>query len=431
VIEIPVDPSNKIAAALKNRTTGQVVAVKENSKSSFILLNDGTGYQAFIMTIIAEPDYLQSNPAGLAKNTFRKRDVNFSGMVLYFTPKGKFVSAYAYKNGKLVTPASKAAVALAPQSFASVKKLEVAAPDDGDCIDWYWDVYLNNQYVGSYYLYTTCDAYTPPTGGGGGSDPLCPASAMKALSSHIGVTPRVNVAYPGDGDGGGDDGGGGFPDPSPTPTPCPVAPPPPPTIIDSLTDTCLIKTLNKVLLTQNINNTIGNLIDSTFNVSAKVNITYKQSTTLANTRMGNTPTPTQTTINANGDTVFNITVYLNENVLPGASQELAAITMLHEGLHGYFEYYGVAPGDALAQHSLMAVKYVNLLRASLKSAFPSIIDADANSLILFEMANIATSSPSAFSSLAAAYSITPTTIVNTGNAYLNHTKGTTTPCSTP
>ncbi len=46
VIEMPVDPSAAMAFALKNKTTGQAVYSKENSKTSFILLNDGKGYAA-------------------------------------------------------------------------------------------------------------------------------------------------------------------------------------------------------------------------------------------------------------------------------------------------------------------------------------------------------------------------------------------------
>jgi hypothetical protein len=42
------------------------------------------------MTILADPAYMKNDTTKLALNTYRKRDANFTGMVLYFTPKGQF-----------------------------------------------------------------------------------------------------------------------------------------------------------------------------------------------------------------------------------------------------------------------------------------------------------------------------------------------------
>ncbi len=98
--------------------------------------------------------------------------------------------------------------------------------------------------------------------------------------------------------------------------------------------------------------------------------------------------------------------------------------MLHEGLHGYFEFNGVYSGNALRQHELMGLKYVDLLRASLQSVYPNLSDPDANSLILYEMRDIATTTPTDFTALAAYYKVTTSTITNTGNAYISGSVGT-------
>jgi hypothetical protein len=55
------------------------------------------------MTIMADSDYLNNDLTKLARNTYRKRDADFSGMVLYFTPDGKLVNGWRYRNGQLVT----------------------------------------------------------------------------------------------------------------------------------------------------------------------------------------------------------------------------------------------------------------------------------------------------------------------------------------
>ncbi len=103
---------------------------------------------------------------------------------------------------------------------------------------------------------------------------------------------------------------GDYPPPGGSTTTVTIINVPVPDIIDSLKDTCLNKTLHKILLTQNINNTIGNLLNKVFNSNSKVNITYAEDNNLTYPRLANTPAPGSWTLNAAGDTVFNITVYL-------------------------------------------------------------------------------------------------------------------------
>jgi hypothetical protein len=59
VIEMPIDPASTIYTALSNSPGAKAVYQQQYSRSSFLLLNNGQNYQAYIMTIIADPGYLK------------------------------------------------------------------------------------------------------------------------------------------------------------------------------------------------------------------------------------------------------------------------------------------------------------------------------------------------------------------------------------
>ena len=194
-------------------------------------------------------------------------------------------------------------------------------------------------------------------------------------------------------------------------------------IINNLTDLCLKSTYNAITNTGNINNKINTLIQGVFNVNDKVNLIYNQSTSLPSTQLGSTDAEYKFT-EGNGSKRFDVTVSLNANVLPGYSQELTAVTMLHEALHGYFEYTGVFKADATAQHLLMAAKYVDLLRTSVQSVYPNLANLDANILILSEMADIYTQYPQTYANLLAQYNITASQYNNIIPTYKSGSAGT-------
>jgi hypothetical protein len=198
---------------------------------------------------------------------------------------------------------------------------------------------------------------------------------------------------------------------------------PPSDIINNLKDPCLNSTFNAITNTENINNKINTLIQGIFNVNDKVNLIYNQSTSLPSTRLGSTDAG-YAGMDVNGNKIYNVTVSLNVNVLPGYSKELTAVTILHEALHGYFEYKGVFTADGTAQHLLMATKYVDLLRTSVKSVYPNLTDLDTNILILSEMADIYTQSPQTYNNLLAQYNITPSQFNSIMPTYMTGSAGT-------
>lgn len=98
--------------------------------------------------------------------------------------------------------------------------------------------------------------------------------------------------------------------------------------------------------------------------------------------------------------------------------------MLHEALHGYFNYTGNFVDEATAQHALMATQYVDHLRASLQSVYPNLPNKDANILILSEMADIYSQSPQAFTTLLTKYGVSVADYNNILPTYKNGTSGT-------
>jgi hypothetical protein len=103
VIEMPLNAESQVGFALANNPTS-TAGPNKYTKTSYIVLKDGVDYKAYIMTIVADSAYINNDAGKLKSSAFNKRDANFSGYVFYFTPKGKYVSGWLYKNGKLVPP---------------------------------------------------------------------------------------------------------------------------------------------------------------------------------------------------------------------------------------------------------------------------------------------------------------------------------------
>ncbi|HEY0245875.1 MAG TPA: hypothetical protein VGC01_09955 [Mucilaginibacter sp.] len=211
VIELPMDPSNKIQIALKNNNTGAFAYTKENTKTSFIILNDSKTNQAFVMTIMANASYIAGDPTKLAKNTYRHRDGTFTGLVVYSTPNGKFVRAYAYNNGILLAPpvaqsmATASLKTLSPCDVANninTKINSVKQVNSWICTDWYQVTYGGGS-ITEQYLDSTCDF----CGGGGGStgtgDSGPGNSPDDPGSSGTTPSPCSTSGDPGNGGGGG------------------------------------------------------------------------------------------------------------------------------------------------------------------------------------------------------------------------------------
>jgi hypothetical protein len=102
VVEVPIEPSAAFATALSNMPGSGAVYKKEYSRTSFLIINDGQKTAAYIMTVIADSSYVKNDLTKLDHNKYNKRDADFSGVVLYHTPKGRFIKGWFYKNGNIM-----------------------------------------------------------------------------------------------------------------------------------------------------------------------------------------------------------------------------------------------------------------------------------------------------------------------------------------
>jgi|GEM_PF-3250187 len=103
-------------------------------------------------------------------------------------------------------------------------------------------------------------------------------------------------------------------------------------------------------------NDVTLILDNVFNWDEKVNLKFKEVTTLP---IG---TDGSTSGSKSGEYV-NIEISLNGNVLPHSSQEYIAATVAHEIIHGYLR---VTNKLANLDHETMATNYVDIMRQALQ-----------------------------------------------------------------
>jgi hypothetical protein len=224
VIEMPLDSSALLDFNLKNVSATASYYDKKYTRAYFLLMNDGKNYEAYVMMVIADPAYVKNDMTKLAHNTYRKYDADFSGIVLYFTPKGEYLNGYAFQNGQLL-----GAPATSTQTIQSTTdpklKIDLSAPVK--CTDFYLITYdkETGEILDAQYLYTTCSPDVSGSGDSGGGSgapppPTCtpPPPPVVQSTGHL----IINVATPPP---------GGFPPPAP---PCP----PNATILDTVSDPC-------------------------------------------------------------------------------------------------------------------------------------------------------------------------------------------------
>jgi hypothetical protein len=169
VIEMPIDPLSQISLKLGSGS-------QSNSRSSVLILKQGENYRAYVMTLVGDADYMGGDASKLANNSYNKRDADFSGMVYYTTPQGKFVSGYTYKNGVIKGELKNESqnIGAGNQTIQSVKTNLVQYEV---CTSWY-QLVPDDSGGGYHWVYldqTNCHMVIgpgdsggiPPSGGGG------------------------------------------------------------------------------------------------------------------------------------------------------------------------------------------------------------------------------------------------------------------------
>ena len=326
VVEIPLDSAVKLGYTTNKSNFN---FSKNPSKSSFLILNDGKTYTAYIMTILADSSYLQNDFTKLNHNSYSKRDNNFSGYVLYSTPEGKLLKGWHYSNGqinKTVTP-----TATPPTGSQQINSIQNSAVKLMDVCD-----IQSFQILAGY----TCVA-------AGTASPTCTAyynTEWVITCSGNSSSPSGNPGSGGNGSPSGTPDNNGFPDPS-------TIPPIPPAIITIKTDSLkkhfpcvtmlIIDSLSKIPGYKNL--------VTPFLTTGMPNIVWQDNSLTWNSKNADGSFTNQ--LGSTAALGYNATITLNTSMLQNSSELLIAATSIHETLHGVINYniqmagYNVADGN--------------------------------------------------------------------------------------
>jgi len=314
VVELPLD-STRLITINTSPGTGARYNANSLSRSSFLILNKDGAYAAFVMTVIADSGYIKNDFKKLQSNTYKRRDKDFSGTLLYSTPTGKLIKGWQYKNGTVtgvILPTTPNTGGNRVQGIGSMLKTNSIS-----CTDWYLDYYSGDSYIGSVYLGYSC-TFTPDGGGGGGPNDM---SLEQQDANNGGGT-----FQPPPGFGGG--GGGGASVSLPL----------------TITDTLLKRNFpcaTKLIIDSLLKDTAYAKLVAPFMTNGFPNIDWRNdSLTWNKPVVSNGITKYQ---NMLGNTVqihssLSSITTLNTKMLQNSSQLLIASTVIHESLHGVINY---------------------------------------------------------------------------------------------
>ena len=102
IAEVPVNGKGRIAFSTSSRDPNSFDFEKSTSFTQFLFIQTPRKIRGVFMTIVAEDSYLKGNLKKLQNNSFRKKEKDFSGFVLYHSIKGIFLNGFRYKNGNVV-----------------------------------------------------------------------------------------------------------------------------------------------------------------------------------------------------------------------------------------------------------------------------------------------------------------------------------------
>jgi hypothetical protein len=243
-IELPALKKGDMAMSKKQMDPNKFDFSRSGNLTSLIIVNKKGAFYIYAMTILADSAYLKSDYGKIKNNTYRKRDKDFTGSVLYHRLDGSFVNGWRYINGAITGIINQIPVATsAARSLIHVSKQPKTATVA--CTTWlvttYWEdcAYYSNDYsyanpfdCFSYTtesIFTSCSSVSSGGGTGSTSPPPCqiPTSAGTAVTASATKTLTRQVAPTGDGTVTG-----GIVDPTTqigtSVTLCPTTPPPTP-----------------------------------------------------------------------------------------------------------------------------------------------------------------------------------------------------------
>lgn len=349
VLEFPIITNSKNVLGLEKKTEKKTV----ESPKEIISLNrvvfrkrKNGEIDAAIMTVVPDNEMPQSEKKRIAESHYKKVDPSFSGVVLFHTWKGDFLTGWRYEKGiikKKLSLSSKSrsekAKTLSVRSGRdSIQNFDAPLPCEtiliteycADCTDWYvngsyYYTSCGGAYICGQYYYQACD----DSGGGGGG------------------------GYGGGGGGSGGNGSAVISD-----------------ITNNLLNPCLTNTYTAATI--KIQNGVTTILNSTFGVDDALNLAIQESTSMSNSVDGDHS-------GSRSGGIFNGTVTLNANILPNASKEYIVATLYHEILHCYLTANLLAKSE-LAQHEYMVQSYINTMKLSLMTLFSNLDPDTAEAL---------------------------------------------------
>jgi len=384
-IELPALKKGDMAMSLRSGIDPKSFNFsKSGSLTSLIIVNKNGMFYLYAMTILADSTYLKGDYTRVKHNTYRNREADFTGEVFYNRMDGSLVNGWKYTNGLITGAISPAAAGSNPgQVTQSIDKKHVDVFQETDCstttTTTYWescdyyvdDEFYENPFNCSYYTtsssVTTC---TTITSGGGSSapSPCTMPTGGTTNPSNVSVENTktiIDVAQPPPG-GGSTCGIIDQTNKIGTAGACQ-------TITNNITDPCLKAQVNAAI-SDGLDSYTSNVANFVFKNNTDFDLTFSQSTTLANNEDGAT--------NCQGDpasqNLFEADVSLNANTMPKASQEFIAATVIHEILHAYMTFSGKL--GEFNQHTDMANNYIFTMQKDLKAMFPAMTDEDAEAL---------------------------------------------------
>lgn len=194
-------------------------------------------------------------------------------------------------------------------------------------------------------------------------------------------------------------------------------------IEDDLTSPCLKNALSLVK-NANLDNYITKILQSTFNVGDRMNVTFHQAPG-NEFAVGEAASTTQSRYTINGKVEYVMHIKLNETMLSHASKEFIAETMFHEILHAYCNANTQLLNGA-DQHQHMINNNVKDQILALLEIFPS-LGSDATALVLAgygELRSTVTGGEQLFQSVLQSNNLTEVQVYDVNRDYKNRSKGT-------
>ena len=371
ISEVPIITKGRIAFDLTSTDAKVFDFSKSNSYTKFLFIQTPKKTRGVYMTFIADELYIKGDRKKLHNNQFRKKEKDFSGLVLYHSMKGVFLNGYRYENGYVVGVIQAGKIPVFDKKKWKGVNASTYTPANcssypittyyEQCTDWY----VNGTFDGTSCAYTSQTSYINVCsfgsgGGGGGGNP--PTDPGPADPCEIGVS-SVSSEHP----------SVSYTEGNP---PCEANDPPPTDIINDVDNPCL-KAAVKTAIDNGVLFGVNYSLCTIFDNNDDINL-YFADEALAPGEAGVTRIRYDF-VHTDGKRNLGIDVTLN-TLYSTASKEYNVSTVIHEGMHAYFSYR-----NSLGQldHTLIAQQYINQFKSIMKNIFPN-IDNDTNNALAWE-----------------------------------------------